>query len=426
LYLRGLNKRKPRENHSDSVYGNAWRKLKKNRPAMFGLFVILFAALIAILGGNIRPDASKNSNNVVPPIDRIAPGSVVNHLLVHKNDETVEAGFFGKLFMWGSDLSDKYYPYFDYNIVGSEIVVENYSKLAHLDSYTPDYNNFQVADVLYSLNYLRENNIIDNGDGTQTIYLLDSTKITRSIEEMVEEVQENKLVSKTYYLGTDTQGRDMLSRLMAGTFVSLSVGFIAVIISLFLGVILGMLAGYYRGWVDKVVMYVVSVVWSIPGLLFLISFMMVMGKGFTTLFIGIGLIMWVDLARLVRGQVMSLREKEYIEAGKSLGFKDGRILFRHVFPNIIGPVIVQCANNFAVAILLEAGLSYLGIGVKIPMSSWGIIITNHKDYLGDPVYGFTAVLPGVFILLLVFAFMMLGNGLRDAFDAKSVDATSNV
>jgi len=417
--LRKLGKTHIEENKS--LYANAWRKLRRNTSAMVGLFLIIFAAMIAILGANIRPDSTQDANRAIPPIQQLKPGSVVNHLLVKRNDETKETGFFGNLLMGGGEKVYKYYPYLDYSIDGSQIIIEKFSKYQDASFYEPDYESFEVADVLYSVNYLRTENIIDNGDGTQTIFLLDSSKIEKDISVMIAQFESENLLEQKYTLGTDVQGRDLLSRLMAGTIVSLSVGLIAVIIALFIGVTMGMLAGYYRGWVDEVIMFVISVMWSIPGLLLVISFMLVMGRGFTTLFIGIGLIMWVDLARLVRGQVLSLREKEYIEAGKSLGFGDSRILFRHIFPNIIGPVIVQCANNFAMAILLEAGLSFLGIGVQIPMPSWGVIITNHQGFLTQPEYSYMAILPGVFIILLVFAFMLLGNGLRDAFDSKSVE-----
>ena len=418
---RKLNKGNKEINREESLYAKAWSKLKKNKPAMFGMFIIAVAAIVSILGGNIRPDESQHANNTVPSLDKLSPGTEINHLLVRKDDETVEAGFFGRLFMGGSELQHKYFPYLgEVQFEGSQVIIENFSKVADKDYYQPDYTQFELAAVIYPLNYLRENNIVNNNDGTQTIYLLDSTSVTRSISDMQEEVKSSNLITKKYWLGTDKSGRDFLSRLMAGTIVSLSVGFIAVALSLFIGLLQGMLAGFYRGWVDNLIMYIVSVVWSVPALLILISFMLVAGRGFTTLFVGIGIIMWVDLARLVRGQVLSIREKEYIEAGRSLGFSDFRILFRHVLPNIVGPVIVQCANNFAIAILLESGLSYLGIGVQIPMASWGVSITDHADYFNNPEYAFTAILPGIFILLLVFAFMLLGNGLRDAFDSRSV------
>ncbi len=150
-----------------------------------------------------------------------------------------------------------------------------------------------------------------------------------------------------------------------GIRVSISVGLISVLISLVLGVTFGALAGYFRGWVDDLVMYIVNVTWSIPTLLLVFAIVLAVGRGFWQIFIAVGLTMWVEVARLVRGQVMSLREKEFIEAGHSLGFHHFRIIFIHILPNIMGPLIVIATANFAAAVLIEAGLSFLGIECKV-------------------------------------------------------------
>ncbi|MCL4163551.1 UNVERIFIED_CONTAM: hypothetical protein GTU68_051402, partial [Idotea baltica] len=166
----------------------------------------------------------------------------------------------------------------------------------------------------------------------------------------------------------------MLSRLMAGTIVSLSVGFISVLISLVIGIGLGAIAGYFGGWVDDVIMWLINVIWSIPTLLMVIAITLVMGKGFVQVFVAVGLTMWVEVARIVRGQFLALRTLPYIEAGRSMGFSSWRLIRRHMLPNAMGPVIVISAANFASAILIEAGLSFLGIGTQIPTPSWGGMI----------------------------------------------------
>ena len=190
------------------------------------------------------------------------------------------------------------------------------------------------------------------------------------------------------------------------------------IISLIIGILLGLLAGYYRGIVDSAIMWLVNVVWSIPTLLMVIAITLSLGKGFWQIFIAVGLTMWVEVARVVRGQVISARELEYVQVGKILGFNSFRIMFKHIMPNIIGPVIVISAANFASAILIEAGLSFLGIGVQPPMPSWGGMIKDHYAYIiMDKAY--LALLPGLFIMSTVLSFMLLGNGIRDAFDVKN-------
>ncbi len=206
--------------------------------------------------------------------------------------------------------------------------------------------------------------------------------------------------------------------MVLGARVSLSVGLIAVLISLLIGITLGMIAGFFGGRTDQVIMWLISVVWSIPTLLMVIAISLALGKGFWQVFVAIGLTMWVDVARVVRGQVISLREKEFIEATRALGFSPPRIMFRHLLPNVTGPVVVIAAANFASAILMEAGLSFLGIGVQPPIPSWGGMIKDHYGFIiVDKAY--LAILPGLAIMLMVLAFMLMGNGLRDATDQTS-------
>jgi peptide/nickel transport system permease protein len=225
------------------------------------------------------------------------------------------------------------------------------------------------------------------------------------------------VVSRTYWLGTDKFGRDLLSRLLAGTRVSLSVGFISVVISLFIGILFGSLSGFFRGRVDDVILWFIQVVWSIPTLLLVIAITFALGKGFWQIFIAVGLSMWPDIARVVRGQIISVREQEFVEAARALGYSNTRIIAKHILPNTMGPVIVISAANFAAAILLEAGLSFLGIGAQPPMPTWGGMIKDHYGYIiVDAAY--LAILPGFAIMIMVLAFVLVGNGLRDALDAK--------
>jgi len=223
---------------------------------------------------------------------------------------------------------------------------------------------------------------------------------------------------KTFYLGTDKYGRDLLSRLLIGTRISFFIGFIAVLISLFIGIPIGAIAGYFGGKTDAFIMWVINITWSIPTLLLVIAITLALGKGYWQVFIAVGLTMWVEVARVVRGQVITTKQQQYVEAAKVLGYSHFRIIFKHILPNILAPIIVISAANFAAAILIESGLSFLGIGAQPPTPSWGAMIKNHYNYiiLGKP---YLAIIPGLAIMSLVMAFMLIGNALRDALDVKN-------
>jgi peptide/nickel transport system permease protein len=180
---------------------------------------------------------------------------------------------------------------------------------------------------------------------------------------------------------------------------------------------LGAVAGFYGGKTDNMIMWFINVIWSMPTLLLVFGITLTLGKGFWQIFIAVGLTMWVSVARVVRGQVIALREMEYIQAAKALGLKDGRIIFRHILPNVLGPVMVIAASNFASAIIIEAGLSFLGVGIQPPTPSWGLMIKENYNFIitHNPAL---ALAPGVAIMILVLAFNLLGNGLRDALDVR--------
>ena len=233
-----------------------------------------------------------------------------------------------------------------------------------------------------------------------------------------EVITQKFIQQRTFYLGTDKFGRDLLSRMMLGARISLSIGFVAVLISLLVGIIIGGLGGFFGGRVDAFILWLINVVWSIPSLLMVIAITLALGKGFWQVFIAVGLTMWVEVARLVRGQVISIKEQTFIQAAKGLAYSPIRIFTYHIFPLIIPALIVISTANFASAILIESGLSFLGIGAQPPTPSWGGMIKDHFRYilLGK---AYLAIIPGLAIMSLVLAFMVLGNVLRDALDVKS-------
>lgn len=365
-------------NSTQSLTAIALQKFKKNFWGVFSFGFIVVLVFISIFAYVFAPDNSENANQMHLSIHSKSPGFSVSMLSIPLD------GSSGKSFL-------NYFVGFPNTV--TEIAIESYKIYGDTIEYV-EYSDEPSLKIVKQLN-------IDAFSG----------------KESMVSVKQDLIKRRTFYLGTDKYGRDLLSRMLIGSRVSISIGVVAVLISLIVGIFFGAIGGYFGGKVDALIMWLVNIIWSIPTLLLVIAITLALGKGFWQVFVAVGLTMWVEVARVVRGQIISVKEMQYVTAARALGFGDFRIIYNHILPNIMAPVIVISAANFASAILVESGLSFLGLGAQPPIPSWGSIIKDHYSYiiLGKP---YLAMVPGVAIMLLTLAFMMMGNALRDALDVK--------
>lgn len=357
------------------------KKILHNPSGLFGISVLAIFLAFALPGYLILPDQREGASTQFPELSAVPAG--FQGLFFALPDTTQVNESWLSIWWGGSKQKSSILPIDTFYVSENQLFIRKYhpQKLG--------------VTLQYNLNELGQ---MTGGSPRKT-------------------TAEAFVVKRTFWLGADKFGRDIFSRLVVGARITLLVGLLSVLISLLIGIPLGALAGYHGNRIDNFVMFFANVFWALPTLLLILAIVLAFGKGIWVIFFAIGLTMWVDVARMVRGQVMSLRNRQFVEAAKVLGYDNFRIIYRHILPHCVPALLVISTANFASAVLIESGLSYLGLGISPPAPSWGNMLSENRGFIiTDKAW--MAMVPGLAIMLLVLAFNLLGNALRDAFEEK--------
>ncbi|OON90958.1 MAG: peptide ABC transporter permease [Candidatus Epulonipiscium fishelsonii] len=377
-----------------TYWQDVWRRLRQNVMAMTGLVMILAISGLAIFGPMFSPFSYSEQNlqlaNIAPQIE-ITKINDKNYVFVHNEYRLVSVTEDGE-FIGAPEViaENKMERYITYKIDGKEVKFD-YSLAMSTRKKGQKVTEEENSDMKSKYEIYVDGEKIDKYD-TKTV------------------------LNKTNIMGTDTLGRDVWTRVLYGARISLTVGLVASIVNLFIGVLYGGIAGYEGGKMDNIMMRIVDIISSVPLLLIVILLMVIIEPGLKTIIITIGMVYWVGMARLVRGQVLSLKEQEFVLAARALGVSKSKIIIKHLIPNAIGPIVVSMMMSIPSAIFTEAFLSFIGLGVSAPEASWG---TLANDALGGiRSYPYQLIIPSIAIALTMFAFNFLGDGLRDALDPR--------
>ena len=357
-----------------SLWGNAWARLKRNRAAMFSLYYLAFISVISVFGPMVAPH---EYTTIYGDYVRMPPS-----LSAYPKPDMIQGALGDAIKRMRADIKEWHQD-------GNRVIV-----------------------TVTSTRPIDDRNIryLDRSDA------FDDTRIENKSPDGREVTMSSAVKQQYFFFGTDNTGRDLLSRtLMAGR-ISLAIGLLAGVVAGVIGVIYGATAGFAGGRVDEVMMRIVDVLYSLPFIFFVIMLVVFFGRNFVLMFLAVGAVLWLDMARIVRGQALSIRRQEYVQAAEAMGVGQRGILLRHVIPNLLGPVVIYMTLLVPQVIILESFLSFLGLGVQEPMTSWGVLISVGAKNIGYA--NWLLLFPAFFLVSTLFALNFVGDGLRDALDPK--------
>ncbi|MGX8009094.1 ABC transporter permease [Mesorhizobium sp. ORM8.1] len=357
-----------------SAWGNAWARLKRNRAAMFSLYYLVLIAIISVFGPWVVPH---EYTTIYGDYVRMPPS-----LSAYPKPEMIQGALTDAVKRMRVDIKEWHQD-------GNRVIV-TVTSTKPIDDRNARY--------------------LDRSDA------FDDTKIENKSPDGLEVTMSAAVKQQYFYFGTDNTGRDLLSRtLMAGR-ISLAIGLLAGVVAGVIGVVYGATAGFAGGRVDEVMMRIVDVLYSLPFIFFVIMLVVFFGRNFVLMFLAVGAVLWLDMARIVRGQALSIRRQEYVQAAEAMGVGQRGILTRHVIPNLLGPVVIYMTLLVPQVIILESFLSFLGLGVQEPMTSWGVLISVGAKNIGYA--NWLLLFPAFFLVSTLFALNFVGDGLRDALDPR--------
>lgn len=367
-----------------TLWNEAFKRLKRDKLAMFGGVLIILMIVFALFAPIIAPyDPNTQYNNGTTAYGMPLPLNSYSKKIVATRDNTdKEFTVRSSIVFTNSEGNIKF------RTVGNTRVKKGQAQI-----------EFPVSPVA-----------LRDADLNTELKMITPDRVNTEFNNMT------LTNDKHFILGTDSSGRDSLSRLIWGARVSLQVGMLSIGVATIIGILMGLISGYFGGWIDMVIMRFTDIMMSIPDLLLVMAIVAIKGPSLWIIIMSIGVVSWTGIARLVRSQVFTVKEMEYVEAAKACGSSDMPILFKHLLPNVIAPVIVVATMGIAGAIMTEAALSFLGFGVKVPTSSWGSMVNEGLGFFRDAAW--VPIIPGVAIAVSVFAFNLFGDGFRDAIDPK--------
>jgi oligopeptide transport system permease protein len=357
-----------------SLWADAWNRMKANRAAMFSVYYLIFMAVICIAGPWFTPHAFTTiyqDYNRVPP--SLEPYPKADKIELAVSDAVKRARV--ELAGW-EERDEKIYI----TITSAKPIDERVTR------------------------YIDRSDVFENAVVAEKSS--DGMRLTLGAD----------IERKYFYFGTDNSGRDLLTRTLVAGRVSLAIGLLAGLVAVVIGVLYGATAGFAGGKTDEVMMRIVDILYSLPFIFFVIMLVVFFGRNFVLMFLAVGAVLWLDMARIVRGQALSIKRQEYVQAAEALGVSQGGILLRHVVPNLLGPVVIYMTLLVPQVIILESFLSFLGLGVQEPMSSWGVLISQGAKNI--PGANWLLFFPSLFLTTTLFALNFIGDGLRDALDPK--------